>query len=152
MSKATDSYEALKDRIETVLPTHNRLIQPYKPEENPEDRIKKGYGIQIGPGENTNRNISCKISIKRDMIVVLTRKWFAKELDRDAKEVTEKALLEDQFLVIADFEADPTLGASGTVVNSAYVSDSGVDFIFTNKDNFIKLETTFSLEYLEDLN
>lgn len=151
MSKITDVYNALKTRIETVLPNNTRMTNPYKPEENMEPILDRAYGIQIGSMINTERRLSCTASIQRTFVVVLTRKYFALELDREQKQIAELQLVEDQFLLIKDFEGEPTLGDSDAVTRSKVASDAGIEFVFNEKDNFFKLEMDVEIEYFEDL-
>lgn len=152
MSNISDAYDALVTRLETILPSHNRLPNPYKPDENADEQLKLAWGVQVSTGNNSERNISCKLSIERSIIVVLTRRFFAPDLVEDRMEVPEKALLEDQFLVIDDFEKDPTLNDSTAICKMRYDSDSGIEYVKSDEDNFIKIESTFLIEYFEDLN
>lgn len=151
MTIASDVYTDFLARIEAVLPTHKRLPKPYRIEENSEQFLDQGFAIQIGPGVNTQRLLSCQVSIRREFIVILTRKFIASELSRLPKQVVELNLLEDQRLITRDLESDPTLGSTN-VANSGYVSDTGVSFVFTERENVLRLNSVFFCEYLEDLN
>ncbi len=144
-------YDAFVTRIGAVLTSHVRLSNAYSIEENTEPALKLGWALQIGPAIKSPRHISCKISIVRTFNLVLTRKVYASELDATAKASTDKSLLEDQFLVIEDVEGEPTMG-SAVVAKSNFLGDSGVEFVHTDKDNFIKLVSQFEVEYFEDLN
>lgn len=152
MSKATDVYTALLTRLQAVFPTYNRLTNPYSPDQNSKLILEKAYGIQVGGGVNTNRNVGCKLSVNRSFVVVLTQKFYSLELDRSGKQTGEFALLEAQKLLIDDLESDPALGDSASVVKSGFISDGGISTIFTDKDNFLILGTTLEIEYLDDLN
>lgn len=151
MSRASTAFDAFKARVVAVLPNHSELSNPYSLEQNLETAMRQGFGIQILPAENPKRNLSCKLSVRRGMALVLTRKFYASELNRAAKESVEKQLLEDQYLVIKDLEADPTLGVSSVVTRSEWQSDGGIQFVFTDDKPFYSLITNFELEYLEDI-
>lgn len=152
MSKIVDSIDALKARIAAVLPNHKELTNPYETDENPETILKQGFGVRIREGVNSNRSGSCILSVQRTIEIVLTRKYYAYELNRTAKENTEKALLEDQFLVLQDIEGEPTIGNSNAVTQFGYTGDSGIEFVFSDEKPFYQLVSQFRLEYLEDLN
>lgn len=152
MSDITDVYTALQTRLAAIYPNHRRLTNPYKIDQNAETNLFLGYGVQVLPGENSKRNISCKISIQRTFLVILVRKFRSLELDRIGKETTEKALLEDQFLLIKDIESDPNLGVPTIVARAEWLNDGGISFVFGDKDSYMKLENTVEVEYFEDLN
>ena len=75
----------------------------------------------------------------------------AREFNITLKSSTDDALFEDQKLLLVDFESDPTLGDSVNVENTTYQGDNGVEFVFIEKDNFLKLDTIVLIEYFEDL-
>lgn len=149
MSKISDIYEAAILRLEDLFPEHNRLPNPYKPEENNELFLKQGYGLALLGASSPRPILSCKLSVARDINIVLTRKYFARENDFEGKSSAELQLLEDQFLLIQDFHKDTTLNETATMMK--YVSDAGIQYVSTEKDQFLLLETTFAVEYFEDL-
>lgn len=150
MSNFTNLYDGIKTRIETVLPASSgymRLYNPYELNRNPENVLRKAWGIAIGGATNTNRQLSCSISIRRDLVVTLTRKALAVDNDAVSKTTTEKDLIEDQLLLIKDFCDNSDLPNTIGIIN--YESDTGVIRIFDEKENFLALQTTFSIEYFE---
>lgn len=150
MSTISTAYDALKARLLAVLPNHSQMTNPYAPEQNSEQILRKSYGLRISTAENTNRQVSCQLSIRRTMEVVITRKYFASEMNRTAKETVEKDLMEDAFLVIKDIEKDADLG--NNVANILYQSDTGIEFVFSEDKPFFMTTLTFGLEYFENLN
>jgi hypothetical protein len=84
--------------------------------------------------------------------IVLTRRFYASEMNRTAKETVEKQLMEDQFLIVKDIEKDPSLGLSDVVANFQYEGDEGIQFAFSEDKPFYRLTMRFRLEYLENLN
>lgn len=149
MSDISTVYDAIITRVEAVLTSHKRLSNPYKPDENSEKVLNKGYGVRFGPGVNTNRQFN-KLSVERTFGIVLTRRVYATEQAASKKASTEKSLFEDQKLILEDIEGDPTLGTS-VVVKAAYTEDSGLEFVFVEKDNFLSLESIITVEYFEDI-
>jgi len=151
MSKISTIYDGIVTRLDTLFPDHRRISNPYFPDENSTPALRKGYGLQIGSISNPQEVLSCQLSIDRDMIITLSREFRAREFQLTKKEDTFKDLLEDQFLILKDFEGDPTLGLSGVLTNILFVSGSSIERVFDDKDNFVKLDTTFSIKYFEDL-
>jgi hypothetical protein len=152
VSNISDAFDALKARLAAVFPDHTELTNPYQVDHNSDLILAQGYGIAIGPAVNTERNLSCKLSVGRTIIIVLTRSYFATETQIALRETGTKLLLEDQFLIIKDLEKDPTAGNSTAIAKLGYQSDSGILPVKADADNFLKLESTFNIEYFEDLN
>lgn len=151
MSKISTILTTLKTRIQaaSVLPDHIQLTNPYNVAANTDQALKKGFGIAVLPGNNTNRQTSCNLSINRSIRIIVTRKFFATDLNVESKEATERDLLEDQFKIIKDIENEPSL--NGLVMQSGYISDNGIQRVRENDDKFLKLESVFDFEYNEDL-
>jgi len=152
MSKATDVFDALVARVAAVLPDHKRIPNPYIIEQNSERILNKGQGVTFGPGENTFRRLTNQLSVARDFSVIITRKSIKKETDSSGRAEDIQLLFEDQKLVIDDVEKNTTLlDSTLSVAKSDYLSDNGLEFIYGEKDNFIKVESVIRVEYIEDL-
>jgi hypothetical protein len=146
-TKITDITDAMIARLAALLPTASRIPNAYRLEENNVQFLKLGYGLKIGAGQNTNRELCGKISIRREFGVVLTRQMFANDSAADPRVAAEKLLLEDKMLIARNFETDGTLNSA--LNNAIYVGDSGVNFIYQERDNYITTEITISAEYFE---
>lgn len=151
MSIITAGYDAMIARVETVLDTvaggYTRLPNPYNIEDNTEIKLRKGYGIALLAGENTNRQVNCKFSVKRTMEIVLTRLYTQREENALTHAAVEKALFEDQFKLINDFEQD--ISINGTTMYTRWETDGGLEYVSGETGRFLMLKTQFSLEYLE---
>jgi hypothetical protein len=150
MSKISTAFDDFKNKIIALLASHVQLTNPYAVEENTEGALNQGFGVIFGAGENTRRLVGCKMSVARNFNLVLTRKFYAQELNISGKETTAKDLFEDQKTVILEIEKNPTIGSTA-IAKIDYVNDNGIEFVFTEKDNYLKLETTFRVEYFETL-
>lgn len=150
MSNISTIFDDFKSSVSALLSGHSQLTNPFDTAQNVESVLTRGYGIRLGPGNNTNRNISCKMSVQRELTLIITRKAYAQELNITGKESVEKQILEDQYLVIKAVQQSPTLGSSA-ITKIDYSSDNGIEFIFTDRDNFLKIETVFTVEYFEEL-
>lgn len=155
MSNISTAFDAIKTRMQALFPEAQGWVQmanPYEPEQNTLAVHNKGWGIALGPGVNTNRNLSCKLSVQRQVIVTFLRRRYANELDIEPKETAEKAILEDQFVLIKDFEKTPALNNSTSgITRFQFASDAGIENVFAGEEAFIKLVTTYELEYFEHL-
>jgi hypothetical protein len=145
----TTAYNAMITRLAAVLTSHKRLTNPYNLSDNTHQFLTIGYGLAIGPAENTRRILGCLITQRRELQVVITRKYFATQFDVSGKSTTEKQILEDLFLVVKDFEKSTNL--NDTNLTTQYVSDSGIEFVDGDGGPFLAIRATFSLDYQEDI-
>jgi hypothetical protein len=152
MSDISTLYDAVHSRIQTILPTHKRLSDPYLFTKNTDSEKRKGYGVRIGSGEKINPNqLSCDLILRQTMIVVLTRMVQGRETDSDKKAETEKQLLEDLFLIVKDFETEG-MTSIPPAISADFISHNGIEFVGTGSDAIMKVETTFEFRYRENLN
>lgn len=152
MSKITSLYDYFVTRIEAVLPSHKRLSDPYLFVRNTESEKRQGWGLTVLNGENTFTQISCDIVLSQSFQVILTRQVQGRELDTEKKVNAEKQLLEDLFLIIQDVESNPTLSQPATIIDGAYLAHGGIEFLPSERDEFVKLTASFRFRYREDFN
>lgn len=149
MSQISSIYDAWETVIEANLTAYTKIRDPYEPDANPEVLLRKGYGIAIGDGLNSERLLSCKLSVERTFNIILVNTITATPNNKAAMATLEKNLMEDQFTLINAVEKDA--GLNGTVRNVAYQADSGIDFLEGDSSRHLLLETQFVVEYFEDL-
>lgn len=152
MSKITTVYDDFITLIESSLPEHKRLSDPYLLVKNTDAAKRKGYGLKYGAGELQPANsMSCDILLRRDFIVVLSRLVYGRESEPSRKAETEKALMEDLFTLVSSIESDPTMGSTA-VLASGYINDNGIEFLSIDSDNVMMIQAIFNVRYREDLN
>lgn len=153
MSKITDAHAALVTLLGTTLfPTAsgwNRLPNPYKPEENADNYLNKGWGLATGQGVNTDKFVGAKRSTGRNFQVVLTLPFEGMEEDAAGKSDVDLALFEAQALVINALEKDFSVG--GETCYTKYVGDEGIEYVRGETDRFLMLRTNIIVEYFDDL-
>lgn len=151
MSNISDAYDNLRTRLAAVLPNHKELVDPYNLERNSELFLKQGWGVVVGAGENTSRDIGSRFSVSRRMVVVITRAVAGGDIDVSTRVTAEKTLLEDQKTVINDLQYNGTLNNSAGVFRTDFVSDAGFEPALDDKVGFIALKSEFEIEYVEDV-
>lgn len=149
MSQISTAYDALNTRIAALLTSATRLPNPNKPDENAKLFLKNGYGVKIGPATSPRKHVGSQIALQREFSVVLVREFFALESSATGKSDMEKTLMEDQLTVLKDFEKNTTL--NDVVTMTQYVSDTGIQYLLTETDRFIMVETNFLIDYFETL-
>lgn len=149
MSILASSLDSLISKMDGLFPGAERLPNPYDPSLNPEPYLAFGYGIMIG-SSSESRAMQSSVGIKRKISIIQTRSFIAVNSDPSTKEDAEKLLIEDQISLLKNLENDFNLG--GLVNEVAYVSDGGIQSVFSNQKQFLKIETQFSMQYVESLN
>lgn len=147
MSGLDRVHQFFIDRMAELLPSHRRLSNPYKPDENPFIILRQGYGLTIGAGSSNKRTISPILCVVRSFGVVLTREYLAREDDVDSKVYTEKLLIDDAASVSRDMEKNWTM--DGLILRARAVRDSGIEYVTTETDRFLKTVIEFEVEYFE---
>lgn len=148
MSNITDIYNAIVTQVATLFPNKRELSDSLIIDNNDELALEDGYGIYFGPATNTLRQIGCKFSIRRDIIITLTQSVRAGHKSITKIQTAEKALLENHFTLINDFSKNENIGA--VVSKRDYISDTGLERVFGERRNFIMIESIFAIEYFED--
>lgn len=149
MSDISTVYAALVTRIEAVLTSHTRLGDPYTLEQNKSVWLKKGWGLAIGEGVNTNQFLSNKVRIDSVFNIPITRKYYAKEDNADLKSVTELQILEDIQLLVADFHTNSTLTTATNHVN--FIGRGPMEPVFDGKDQFLACRMEIAVNVIETL-
>jgi hypothetical protein len=150
-SKIDTIFSLIKTELGTLFPEHEQHTNPYDPGENTERQLLQGWGIALGPGFNSERNLSCRLSIQRTINIPLTRARYGSSLDTEKKEENELLLLNDQFTLIKQLEKAPTLNNNDTITRFAWTGDSGIETIFAENDHYILINSAFLIEYFENL-
>lgn len=147
MTRLSMVHSFFLDRVAELLPEYKRLSNAYKPEENPSLLLKQGYGVMIGRASTSKKTHSPALSVTRTFSLVLTREYHAREDDSDAKALTEKFLLEDAGVISADIEKNWNM--ENSILRCRFLSDSGVEYVRTETDRFLKTVIDFEAEYFE---
>lgn len=149
MSQITTVFNNLVTFMGTELPNHFRLNDPYTIENNPEQLLRKGWGIQIDDGVDTNRCISPEYYLGRTFTLVVVRESLAKDSDPARRETSKLDLLEDLHILIAAAVTENTLYQSA--VNFKYISDSGLQEVFVNDKPYNFIQANFLVEYSQTI-
>ena len=150
MSAISTIYDSIVSLLGTTYSTgYFKLKNPYEVEENDNKSLNKGYGFRINTGDNSNRQLSCHLSMRRDVTFINTIVNRGTERDDTIRETAEKTLLEDQYKLIEALENDPTI--NDLCAKMVYVSDNGIEQIYGENNNYLMIETTYEIEYIENL-
>ena len=155
MSNISDAADKIVFAMEALFPDHLRMWNPYQPEENSEEVLRKGWGIGFGPAERTNRQLSCDYSWLRKIQIIQARQYFGTQLSTSKNFGKQKEILEDHRIMLDDFEKHVSLNQPGfanpEIVKFNPISDSGILHVYPDRDDFFFIRTTFDLEYFRQL-
>lgn len=151
MSNISLIHDAVYSMLSTLFTTKNELTDALILENNIELDLANGYGVSFEDANNSERLQECKLSIARNVIIVLTKEVYASHQDKSSFKAAEKALFEEHFNMIYQFKADE--GIRDLVLTTDYIEDTGLQRLVEGDGHkqFITIATTFSVEYLENV-
>ena len=151
MTKLSTVYDAINTRLNSLYgSTHRKIYAPRNLEERVDTKtLARGYGwFFSGAQNNTGETLAKQASVTRTLTVVNTIVTRGTTLDTMIREASEKQLLEDQYLLIKDFEEDVTLG--GEVADIRFLSDGGIVDLFGEREDYLLIESTCTVRYFEN--
>jgi hypothetical protein len=125
------------------------LFDPYTVENNPEQFLRKGWGIKVMPGLDTRRFVCPEYTLARTFSIILARESPAKDSDPSRRETAKLELLEDLHTLLIATVSDNTLG--GIALDFKYESDGGFQDVFVNEKPYTYLESSFTIEYSQQV-
>lgn len=149
-TKITAIYDRLIVDIEAAISGYTRIPNPYEADQNPELFLRKGYGLGIGPAENTRRMVCAYFSMKRIFTIVLINQILTTDMNSTARGNCERDMMEDHYSLIKYLEGDNNLG--GNAVKTIFTDDSGIQFVEGEIGKYVMCEINIEVEYLESIN
>lgn len=149
MTKISSIIDELGTFVGGLLPSKTRLPNPYDILENPEILLRNGYGIALADGANSNRLVSCKLSVQRTFTIILTKQITTTENNVTQLLDIEKSLYEEHYTLIKAVEEPITLGGNAAQVR--FTDDPGTAFVSAERGKYYILSPNVLVEYLEDI-
>jgi hypothetical protein len=135
--------------VTSVLTSHRRLPNPRDLEKNNEQFLKLGYAVDFLDQVIVPRSICDKIYYNQTVEVKITRKAIARDFDATGKGSIDKLLLEDRKLVYNELYKQDT--AVTGIIQISDLNDSGIEYVYSDKMDFISTSITVEIEYNETL-
>jgi hypothetical protein len=152
MTNISIIYDAIDSFLIANFPDHKKMDNPYSPDLNNDKILNKGFGFYLGAANNSNRVLDCSISIERQVLIHLTRVNRGTERDVSIRQNAEKELLEDHRLLLNNILKDNSLSSTESIISRfEYQTDNGIEFVFSERGNFLLLTSIFDLEYIENI-
>ena len=143
----TSSYLRFIEVIRETFPANERheLTNPYILDDNAEPIVATGWGAALLSSTNLKRTVGCLYTLGRDVEVVLTNLVVSKDRDMARRQAVEALLMEDQIRLISAIDSDGDL--NDLLAKNDFIGDNGIEFVFTEKHNYVSLVSTWNIEY-----
>lgn len=149
MSKVSTIYDALVSSLDTLFPageSYQRIYNAYDLSDNPEHVLRKGYGLMF---ESSTLDVASNEFGAYEKVATITIP-FTREVIRQRFQVENmdenvKAVMEDVHTITSNW-SDPS-NINENIEDVAPSSDSGVEFIRGEKQNFISVAVTFEIKF-----
>lgn len=147
-SKITTIHDALLELLETTLPDHVRISNPYDLNDNADIELEKGFGIKFGEASSQQR-LTCNLDEDRTMSVVLSKRMDSLRTDEERKADVAIELMEEAMTVKRALSGNVLQTAGAAKLN--FQGDSGIQENIRGQDSkhFIDIEITFEITYFE---
>ena len=149
MAKIEDIHTAICNLVSSTVADYKRFPNPYQIDANTFLHMKKGYGVAIGPGVDTERYLGCHVTYSRVFTLVLVQQMTETQNTTARRELIERDLLEDHDSLIKAVYNNTTL--AGVVIKATITDDGGIQFIDGDRLKFLALEMNMTVEYQDTL-
>lgn len=146
-TKIEQVYDALTTLVETTLSEYKRFPNPYVIDANTFLHMKTGFGISIGPGNDTERFVGCEVTWQRIFTVTIVQQITTTQNNLARREIIEKDILNDHDKLMKAIYLDNSLG--GKAIKSFVTDDGGVNFIDGDRLKFLAMEINVAVEYAD---
>jgi len=149
MSAISDLYDGIDAILVGLFPApmHKELVWPDVPELDNTLTLSRGYGFYIGAKTGVSLTTGRYQQFETDIIIRQTIINRGTDRDLTIKKTAEKTLLEDQFNLVDYFRLNTAPIAK--VWRIDYVSDAGIERVFTDKQNYVMIRTTLRAIFSE---
>lgn len=149
-NKITTIHTKLVEIISGELSEYRRIPNPYAAEANSQLILAKAFGIGIGPGSRQEIELGGSGAFyERLFNILLSQQMTATPHDIAARETIERSLIEDFVKVNNLLEKNVAL--DGLAYDSAYVDDSGIEFIDAEQGKFVNINVNYLVRYTETI-
>lgn len=147
MSVSADIYAGVETILATIFPSHKKLVNPYKPEENDTLSLKRGYGFIFGPKTREDLSTGRYEKFRVEVTVINTVVHRGTDRDTPIRETAEKLLLDDQYLLIDYFRLNTAPIQKAWEIR--WENDNGIEPVFPEKENYVMIRSVLSIIYSE---
>lgn len=149
MQAAINVKDALLAICAAQLTSAKRIPNAYFAQANSQLILANGYGVALRGGEPGTRELNQRMQVSRGYDIHLVRLMPATSHDATTRDDVEEAMVLDAGKILVAVESESTLGQSA--IKSDYTGDSGIEFLSTDRGNYLLLTISFNVLYSESL-
>ena len=138
-------HDEIYSTISATFPTKTELKNPYDIADNDGHMLKNGYGVVIGAislSDAFSRQIR---QFRRDVRISLTKRILSSDQKTSIRKAAEKSLVSDELTLITALKNN----ISSEFVE--FVGDEGIEYIFDEREDYIRLQCNFIINYVENV-
>jgi hypothetical protein len=148
MSKITNVYDAILNKLTSLYPAKSRLANPYEYEDNADVILKDAYGLKVMSGTRSDIEMN-SLSIGRSFSVVFIQQFASVGAKGTPFDTISKALLEDQQTFLNNINSPTELGQQSNIDFIEIDNISGIEFVATKEKKHLLCEIHFTITISE---
>lgn len=151
MSNITIIYDKLREIIPTIVTGRAELPNPYSLINNPNLYLKKGWGLTIGEGVESEIGTYCDDFETRTFDIVLTDHLATLNNTHELMAAASKSLMENIRALKNRFIDFDQLTINESIEKISFVSSSGIEFLVSNEVSYLVASITIAIDYSEEI-
>jgi hypothetical protein len=140
-----DISEKIISELKLAFTDKRELANPYDVERNSTQMLSNGFGVTIGAGAVDNYDSSVFTVMNRTFKVVLTKGFYASDVNYALRQAAESSLLDDTEEAISVLKSSTDL--KQITVDIDYESDDGIELLEAGKLSVLIQTITMSIRY-----
>jgi hypothetical protein len=148
MSTLGTIRNAMVTKITTLFPNKKRIPRPRVLDQNIDNFLNDGFGIYIGPSTISDQDLGYHMAVRSSEInIILTEKIYTLDNNYVGEAAAENSLHGNKESLIQSISEMTLEAIEDDFLNILYTSDDGGEFIFAEKNNYLALTITFTVNY-----
>jgi len=143
-TRISDIYDDILTELGTIFSTKKRIPNAYSLADNPTLFLRDSYGLRVDAATPVNRDFT-SFSRFRNFSVILTREIIQTEIETTRTDTAVKAMLDDLYTLQKNFLSGDQFGSAANIDIVNVGAFSGIDYVYSEKGNFIVSEVAFSI-------
>jgi hypothetical protein len=148
MSNISTVFDTIRTKVASILSSNIELPNSYDLIDNPSTILEQGWGIKLGPSTQDQGDF-CNITTNRTISVVVTGIVFRTEGDVEPFITAAKDLAEKSNSLVIEMEKNDQLGIEQSLISIDFLTDLGLQFIYTDNKSFLYNEISFNVKISE---
>ena len=150
MSRISDAYTGIVNKINDLYPNKTRLHNPYQIAENPEITRKDSWGLKVETASREETEY-CNLSLVRTFTIVFVRQFVSLAGKEDGFDAVTALVLEDQQTFCNAFFSTDRIGQQSYIDRIEIDSISGINEVEGTEKKYLFGEVTFNILISESI-